>query len=380
MRFLIIGAGIGGLTTALALLRQGHEVQVVEAAPELREVGAGVVLGANAMRALAQFGAHDAVRPLGHPVTHLHLYNQQGDLLNAADTTPFTERLGFDNLGIHRATLQHALLRLLPPGIVQVGKPFERFEATLYNIMAHFADGSATTADALIGADGIRSRVRRQLLPQSQPRYAGYTCWRAVVNATSLHLKAGYASEFWGRPGRFGYVPMANGQAYWFACINSPEANNPRFRGFRVADLQRHFGSFHAPVPEMLALTRDDQLLWNDILDIKPLRHFAFGRVLLLGDAAHATTPNLGQGAGQAVEDAAVLAACLSRQPKPEDAFREFERLRRPRTTRVVKLSWQMGRVAQLQNHVLTFLRDAVMRRVPASVQNSQMDFLYQLD
>ena len=380
MDFTIIGAGIGGLTTARALLNAGHQVQVFERAAALQEVGAGVVLGANAMHVLHHLGLHDAVRAAGQPVTSLALLGRRGQLLNAADTQAFTKQLGFDNLAIHRASLQRVLLEALPSGTVQLGRAFTHFTETAEAVTAHFADGRPAQAAGLIAADGLRSRVRLQLLPDSQPRYAGYTCWRAVLPAGSLQLPAGKSAEIWGgRAGRFGYVPLANGQVYWFACLNSPEPNNPRFRAFTVADLQRQFASLPAPVPALLAATTDAQLLWNDILDLQPLRRFAFGRVLLLGDAAHATTPNMGQGAGQAIEDALALASCLTHHPTDlSAAFQAFEARRRPRTTRIVEQSWLMGRLGQLESPVLTSLRDAVLRHTPAAVSTRQMAFLYQ--
>ncbi|NVO33004.1 FAD-dependent monooxygenase [Hymenobacter lapidiphilus] len=378
--FIIIGAGIGGLATAHALLNLGHAVRVYEAAPELRPVGAGVVLGANAMRALHELGLHDAVAALGAPVRQLRLLDQQGHVLQAADTNGFTQKLGFENVGIHRADLQRALLAGLPPDTVQLGTAFEQLHETPAGVAAHFADGTVAHADALLGADGLNSRVRQQLWPATMPRYAGYTCWRGVVDASVLGLMAGESGETWGRAGRrFGYVPVGGGRVYWFACLNSAEPRSPRFRDYRVADLQREFAGFHAPVPALLALTRDDQLLWNDILDLPPLPHFACGRVLLLGDAAHATTPNLGQGAGMAIEDAAVLARCLHSSPTDlPAAFQIFERQRRPRTARIVRTSWRMGRVGQLENPLLIRLRNTVMRLLPAAVGRSQMAWLYE--
>ncbi|GGG36403.1 FAD-dependent monooxygenase [Hymenobacter glacieicola] len=377
--FSIIGAGIGGLSVARALLQQGHTVRVYEAAAELREVGAGVVLGANAMRALQQLGLHAAVQAHGSPVTHLNLLDQHGRLLQAADTTAFTAALGVDNLGIHRATLQRTLLEQLPPGIVHLGYPFVRFDVSGTGLQVHFTNGRSVQTDALIGADGIRSHVRGQLLPGVAPRYAGYTCWRAVVDARALQLPAGESGETWGERGRrFGYVPVGGGQVYWFACLNSPQPQNPRFRAYQVADLQREFAGFHAPVPELLARTRNEQLIWNDILDLRPLSHFAYGRVLLLGDAAHATTPNLGQGAGMAVEDAAVLAQCLTETPDIPQAFRRFELRRRARTTRIIQTSWLLGRVGQLENPLLGKLRNTLMRWLPASVSRHQMAWLYE--
>jgi 2-polyprenyl-6-methoxyphenol hydroxylase-like FAD-dependent oxidoreductase len=381
MDFLIIGAGIGGLTTALALHQRGHQVRVFEAAPALREVGAGVVLGANAMRALASLGVHDAVHAAGYPVTGISLLDEHGRVLNTVDTRAFTGPLGYDNLAIHRAELQRLLLARLPAGMVQLGKALTHFTEQAGQVTVHFADGSSATGAALLAADGIRSRVRQQLLPKVQPRYAGYTCWRGVIEAGDLQLPAGSSSESWGPGGRFGMVPLGNGQVYWFACVSSPTPQNPAYRAWRLPELRRHFAGFHAPIPALLARSTDEQLLWGDIIDLKPLGQFAYGRVLLLGDAAHATTPNMGQGAGQAVEDAAMLARCLQEEPTDvAAAFRRFDQRRRPRTTRIVRQSWQLGQVAQLSHPLLVGLRNAVMRRLPEGVNQRQMAFLYAAD
>jgi 2-polyprenyl-6-methoxyphenol hydroxylase-like FAD-dependent oxidoreductase len=154
--------------------------------------------------------------------------------------------------------------------------------------------------------------------------------------------------------------------------------NNPAYRSWRVIDLQHLFAGFPSRVPELLAQTPDNQLLWNDILDIKPLKMFAHGRVLLLGDAAHATTPNLGQGAGQAVEDAVILSRCLQETARLPDAFLEFDKRRRPRTTKIVNLSWQLGKLAHLQSPWLINLRNLSMRWTPRIMSERQMGFLYE--
>jgi 2-polyprenyl-6-methoxyphenol hydroxylase-like FAD-dependent oxidoreductase len=376
--FILIGAGIGGLAAAQALLQLGHRVRVYEAAAELREIGAGVVLGANAMRALDELGLHDAVRPVGTPLTTVRLLDEHGRVLNRADTTSFTKRLGYDNLGILRADLQREMLRALPPGVVQLGHRLARVEQTATHVTVYFENGEQATAEALIAADGIRSRVRRQLLPASEPRYAGYTCWRATVQADIPGLPTTGSSETWGRAGRFGLVPVADNRLYWFACLNSPSPNNPVLKAYCVADLQRAFADFHAPIPQVLAATSDADLLWGDLFDLAPLATFAFGRVLLLGDAAHATTPNLGQGAGMAIEDAAVLARCLRAAPADlPAAFRAFDQQRRPRTRRIVEQSRQLGMLAQFTPPWLAPLRDAALAAVPDWVTARQMAWLY---
>lgn len=379
--FLVVGAGIGGLTTALAVRQAGHTAAVYEAAPELREAGAGLVLGANTLQGLQRLGLADAVVALGEPLHGLTILDEAGRPLLEVDAAPFAARhFGtLTNVALRHAVLQQLLLRQLPAGVVHTGKQFTHFSSVPTGIRAHFADGSTAEADALVAADGLHSQVRRQLVPAAQPRYAGYTCWRAVVDAAALNLpQTGRFRETWGRAGRFGYVPVGGGQVYWFAALNSAAAQNPRFIAFTAPDLRRHFASYHAPVPELLRLTCNEQLIWHDIVDLPPLRRYAHDHTLLLGDAAHATTPNLGQGAGQAVEDAVVLGQCLATAARPEAAFQEFERRRLARTRRISRRSWRVGQVAQWQHPALVAVRNAAMRLTPRFVTDWQTQFIYQ--
>ncbi|NVO84124.1 FAD-dependent monooxygenase [Hymenobacter terrestris] len=383
---IVIGAGIGGLATAHVLLQRGHAVRVYEAAPALHATGAGLVLGANTLQALGTIGLAGAVAALGEPVAGLTLLDERGRVLLDVDAS----RLAARRFGPHRsvalshADLQLLLLRQLPPGVVRPGRALTHFTTTTTGpdcrVTAHFQTGEPDTAAVLVGADGLHSRVRRQLFPHlSAPRYAGYTCWRAVVEASDLRLPAatGRFRETWGRAGRFGYVPLGDGRVYWFATRNAPPAD-ARLARYTPPDLLALFGHYHAPVPDLLRRTRPDQLIWHDTVDLPPLPRFAQGLVLLLGDAAHATTPNLGQGAGQAIEDAVVLGQCLGPETRPEAAFREFERRRGSRTRRIVRASRWVGAVAQWQHPLLAATRDVALRHLPAFVTNWQTHFIYQ--
>jgi 2-polyprenyl-6-methoxyphenol hydroxylase-like FAD-dependent oxidoreductase len=187
------------------------------------------------------------------------------------------------------------------------------------------------------------------------------------------------ASETWGTDGRFGIVPLAGNKIYWFACINAGQ-NDPVLPQFKMTDLQRVFRHFHEPVVSILENTRDADLIWNDISDLKPIPHFAFGNVVLVGDAAHATTPNLGQGACQAIEDAVVLADELSRHSDPAEAFAAFERRRLRRTHFIVNTSRKLGTIAQLSQPWLAGLRNTFFRLLPESVNERQMRTLLEVD
>lgn len=270
------------------------------------------------------------------------------------------------------------LLRHLDPATLHSGKRAVDCKESAEGITLQFQDGSAYTAGQVIVADGIHSPLRRKLLPRSAPRYAGYTCWRAVVDMPEKKSLL-EATETWGPKGRFGIVPLPEGKVYWFACLNAPQ-NNPAMKAFRVRDLLRVFGGYHALIPAILKQTKDEQLLWNDICDLKPLPQYAFGRMVLIGDAAHATTPNMGQGACQAIEDAVVLADELQKTGNFTKAAKHFEARRLTRTHWVTNNSLRIGQVAQLENRLLTGLRNQLFRLLPKSLNEKQLEKLYNVD
>ena len=232
--------------------------------------------------------------------------------------------------------------------------------------------GLAFKPDFVVASDGIHSAIRKKLLPEVQPRYAGYTCWRGITEQVPAEADTDETSETWGPGKRFGIVPLTDNRIYWFACVNGKE-NDAAFRSWGKEDLLREFGSFHPPIAAIISSTPQEKIIWNDIIDIRPLKRFAFDKIVLLGDAAHATTPNMGQGACMAIEDAAVLTRCITENEDIAEAFRAFERRRIGRTTAIVNKSWTLGKVAQLENRFLIRLRNAVLRRTPSSVTERQI-------
>lgn len=375
MDITILGAGIAGLTTAISLQQAGHSVTVFEAAPQIKGIGAGLVLAANAMQVYHRIGMQDKVMAKGRQVAFFNVTAQNGRILTRADSAEIAQRYGVNNFTIHRGDLHAVLLAELDPARVHAGKRALRITEAGDQVTVEFVDGSRHSCAALVVADGIHSAIRQQLLPGARERYAGYTCWRAVVDVPGLHLSE--ATETWGRNGRFGLVPLQGDKVYWFACVNAP-AQDARMKAWRVEDLQRQFAQHHAPIPQVLAATRDADLLWNDIIDLAPIYRFAFGRTVLTGDAAHATTPNMGQGACQAIEDAWVLADCLRQDSDPVTAFRAFEQRRLPRTRWIVENSWRFGKVAQWENPVACAVRDFAVRLVPKSANEKTLKRLYE--
>ena len=378
-RFAIVGAGIGGLSLAIAMQKKGFNVTVFENAQILKPIGAGLVLAGNAVKAFVEIGISEEVLRAGSILKKLSIKDPDGRILTETDSEKISARFHVvDSFTIHRADLHQVLLRHLNDGTVQLGKYAVDFIQTPSDVKITFQDGSSTVADYVIACDGVHSLFRKKLVPQSKPRYAGYTCWRAVINNIPPGLDINETSETWGPGSRFGIAPLSNGRLYWFACLNAKE-NNPVMRSYKIQELLFHFGHFHPPIREIIRHTKDEQLIWNDIIDIKPLKQFAFGNIVLMGDAAHATTPNLGQGACMAIEDAAILANAIAKYPTVEDAFIAFEKKRIQRTTSIVKNSWQLGRVAQLENRWLIKARNALLRLTPSSVAEKQIKSLQEI-
>ncbi|MVM28632.1 monooxygenase [Spirosoma sp. HMF4905] len=375
--FTILGGGIVGLTTALALQKIGIQATVFEAAPTIKPLGAGLALAANAIKAFQRLGIADDVIQAGRLLDAFTIYDQHGFVITRTDSRAVSQKYGLDNFSIHRAALHQVLLSQLGNGVVRTGKRGIGMYQQADTISVQFDDGTTHETDYLLVADGIHSPIRKQLLPESKPRYAGYTCWRAVVDATDLNLSE--ASETWGPNGRFGLVPLANKQLYWFATLTAP-ANDARMRQLTPDDLLRQFAGYASPIRDVLSRTPDNALIWSDICDLKPLERYAFDNVVLLGDAAHATTPNMGQGACQAIEDAVVLADELARGGAIPAAFQRFEQRRLKRTQTIIETSRRIGAVAQLENRWLTTLRNGLFRLLPASVNERQLEMLYQVD
>lgn len=375
--FTIVGGGIAGLTTTIALYNIGVNPIIFEAAPEIKAIGAGIALGENAIKAFQQLGLAEEVMQLGHFLPTFTIYDQKGKAITQIGSAKATKKQRLDNFVIHRAALHQLLLSKLPAATVHTNKRVVNVEQNEKAVTIRFQDGSIHKTDFLIAADGIHSQIRKHLLPQLTSRYAGYTCWRAIIDNKKLNLTEGF--ETWGKAGRFGISPLKEDKLYWFACLNSPQ-NDKRMQHFKVADLQENFKGFHAPIPAVLAATANEDLIWNDIIDLKPLSRFAYEKIVLIGDAAHATTPNMGQGACQAIEDAVILAKELEGKKDIVAAFKQFEQKRIKRTHYIVKNSWKLGKVAQIENPALIALRNWIFRLVPPVVQEKQLEFLSKVD
>ena len=370
---IIAGGGIGGLAAAVALGRAGVGVVVFERAPELEEIGAGITLWANATRALKGLGVYEEVRAAGAGELGGELRSWRGEMILEIPADELRTRFGEANLAVHRADLRGALLAALPEGTVRLGRELVGFAQNGGEVVARFAAGREERGDLLVGADGIHSSVRAQLFGRRPPRYAGYTAWRGVADAVEGRLPEGVGLSLWGRGSEFGLVGIGQDRFYWFATKNAPEgeAESAAGRKRQVLDL---LAGWYQPARAAVEAAGDSKILRNDIYDREPLRNWGAGRVTLLGDAAHPMTPNLGQGACQAIEDAVVLARCLDGGGEVPHSLRLYEGRRVRRTAGIVKRSRLVGRLVQLESPPLCRLRDAIARRTSARAHLRQYE------
>jgi 2-polyprenyl-6-methoxyphenol hydroxylase-like FAD-dependent oxidoreductase len=359
---IVVGAGIAGLSAAIALRKTGNEVVVLERAPRIDPVGAGITLFANALRALDRLGVGEAIAVRGAAATRSAILTWEG-----RELTRVPSDLLEGTIALHRADLQAELAAAA--GEVRLGVEVTVVEQSDDAVVAVAADGREEQGDLLVGADGLGSVVRRAIA-DVPIRYAGYTAWRGV---SSVPVEPGRLTESWGVGERFGLVDIGRGRTYWFATKNAPE-DDPDEPGGRKAEILRRFSGWHEPIAAVVEAADESAILRNDVYYLEPLPRWSDGRVVLVGDAAHATTPGVGQGAAQAIEDAVVLADRLAGSDDVTAALAEYEGIRRPRADAVLKMSRRADKAAQLANPLGWRLRNAVVRRLPQRAQRRQLE------
>ena len=364
---LIIGGGIGGLTLAIALDRAGIRCEVFERAPELKEVGAGVGVWMNAMKVLDRLGVGERIREIGQPLQIAELCSEKGHVLSRTDIAKI---LGEPDAGcylLHRAELHAALAEQLPEGVIRTNHECVRIEETQEEgVTAHFADRTSAKGALIVGADGINSVVRAHLWGREKPRYSGQTAFRGVVDFQLPDLVHNMR-EIHGAGKRFGICPLSNDRIYWFATLNAPEGKMIDFAE-RQKFLLAEYKDWLWQAPEIIAATKSEKILQNDLVDRPPIDQWSRGAVTLLGDAAHPTTPNLGQGACMAIEDAMVLTRNLAGHTNLQDALQSYEQARHERTASIVNQSWTLGTLAKWKNPFAVRLREIILRATPESV------------
>ncbi len=378
---IVIGGGIGGLCTALALRRRGFEAVAYEAAPELRPVGKGIWVPTNAMQVLERLGINDAVGRAGWPLERIQVSTSTPRrVLMDLDLRKFEAKYGYTTVSIHRADLVRVLADALPADALRLGKRCVGVQADDAGVTARFEDGTEDRGELLVGADGIHSGVREHLFPGVGTRYGGQTCYRGIADMELPKDLARTCREVWGGAARMGFSAVGPRQVYWFAPVTAP-AGAPGPAGAAMSSyLADLYAGFPPPIPDVIRNTPAEEIIRTDLFDIPPLGRWWRGRVVLLGDAAHAMTPNLGQGGAQAIEDAYVLADRLTSCPTVGEAFAQYERLRMPKVRWVVRTARRLGRLAHVRGRWTRAVRDAALRLTPAWVNEKPFDRLYALN
>jgi 2-polyprenyl-6-methoxyphenol hydroxylase-like FAD-dependent oxidoreductase len=374
LSIVVVGGGIGGLSLARELTRAGLGVVVLERSPKLGAVGAGIIMNPNAMAVLEANGLAACVRARSAPYLARDTFDHRGRHLATRDYRPLYAdgRLAAGAL-LHRAHLHECLHEGLPAGTLHLDTPIRDLDAGSDRVRVETESGQVLTGDVLVGADGIRSTVRARFFAPSEPEYLGYRSHRFVVpNVDGLE----HFTEFLGRGQRVGLVPIGGGQLYVWTTFNSPRASRAwalesvaafraAFGNFTDSRVRRAFG----------ALESIDGVVCTDIEEVRQ-PEWARGRVALLGDAAHALTPNMGQGAGMAMEDAAVLAQELTRAARGQTdvprALASYVDRRRRRIDTIVRLSRQIGEEGQLTGALACWRRNRRIRRENRSAARTE--------
>ncbi|MFG2696509.1 FAD-dependent monooxygenase [Kitasatospora sp. NPDC048407] len=389
----VVGGGIGGLAAALGLRRVGWDVTVLERSEVPDDAGAAISLAANGLRVLDELGAGEAVRAASHGQYRGGTRRPDGRWLARMDGAALERAVGSPIVGIARADLHRLLRAALPAESLLIGvraltidqdgpgqdgpgqnepaqngpgqnrpgqnRPGQNRPG---QVRVGCSDGTRY-ADLVVAADGVGSRLRGLLLPE----HPGAVATGAAVLRAITDQPVALDGEFeltWGRGAEFGHIVLPDGRAEWHAVLPLPPGT--RFAD-PLAELRSRFGDWHEPIPELLAATPPDAVLHHDLRELRtPLPTFTVGRVALLGDAAHAMTPHLGQGACQALEDAVTLAAAVAGAPDLPSALSRYDAVRRPRAQAVARAARQAGRMGPRLSHPLAVaVRNTAMPLMP---------------
>lgn len=364
----MIGAGLSGLATAAALHHAGVPTTVFERAEQMRPVGAIIGVAANAASGLERIGHAKLVEDSCIPVQRLDYISWAGRPLAYMPIAEVARNLGTRTYIALRADIQLGLLRALPTDAVRLDSTCVGFEQDDNGVTARFADGREEGGAALIGADGIRSAVRSQLR-HDEPRYSGYSGWRGVAALDPQPLGPGAAKQILGSGRTFGTFGLTGGRMYWWASARMPAGGGDSPAG-RKADVLAAFRGAPSLVHQVLEATDESAMLRNDIFDRPPVDSWGDGRVTVVGDAAHATTPNTGEGGSHAVLDGLFVGErlggiknALSDTSAVRTALQAFEKVRIPETAEVVKRSAEIGEFLHKTNPIMCLVRDQIFYR-----------------
>jgi 2-polyprenyl-6-methoxyphenol hydroxylase-like FAD-dependent oxidoreductase len=383
-RALVIGGGIGGLTAGRALSRAGYEVTVYELAASLDQiqVGGAIHVWHNGMRGLQLLELGDQVQALGGraaTVETAEMRNWRGKLLTRWSPAETQRKVGAPTVGVIRPELHRVLVEGVDDGVLQLGRECTGFEQNRSGVVARFADGGSETGDILIGADGLRSAVRRTLRGEEQLRFGRYASWQALCEYKDEATPEGLFWIVWGPGARFLFYRVGAEQLYWEG-IFATEAGGSDPPGARKPAVAARFAGWHHPVEAIIAATDEEAITRHDVYDRPPIKSWGEGRVTLLGDAAHPMTNAAGQGANTTIEDAVVLGSRLQGSSDVLAGLRAYEQERAGRTARIANLAWRLTAFSRWSSPAAVLARDriiATMMIVGKKAQAKDMEYQF---
>ncbi|WP_310993763.1 FAD-dependent monooxygenase [Aequorivita marina] len=377
MKISIIGAGIGGLTSAIALKQKGFEVEIFEASKELKKAGSGINLAINAMQVFKRLGIYNKISALGSYTDSMLITDEKLNTITKVNLENAELEHKVKTYAIHRATLHNILVNELNGIKIHLGKKIKSLNQVKDEVNFTFEDDTSYTTNILIGADGIHSVVRKSIIDNTEIRKAKQVCWRGIVKMDIPKKYQAELNELWGKGKRFGFVKINENEVYWYALANYKTDYKKEFYN---AHLEELFSNFSPLVKEIISTTEKRNVIFNEMMDLKPISSWHYKNVCLIGDASHATTPNLGQGACQAIETAFVIAECLSTENSTNLAFQKLEKIRKKNAEKVINTSWTVGRTAHLDNRVGIFFRNNIMKLIPKIITEKKSTSIYKLN
>lgn len=371
----IIGAGIGGLTTAIALEQKGIKSRIFEQAEHIKEVGAGIILANNAVQVYNKLGLRNVIEENGNIISSMNINKSNLKPLSKMDLTFFEQKHNTINIAIHRGKLQQILIDKLNSTEIILDHKLASITKRENGYNLNFKNGNLVQPSTVSGADGLNSVARQKIFSNNSIRSANQICWRGVTEF-ELPLKfRNELNEAWGKSERSGFIQISENKVYWYA-LKSFQKNKEEFS---ISDLyNKYFSSYCSIIKDMMNSTKKEQINTTEIIDLKSINIWHKDNACFMGDSAHATTSNMGQGACQAIEDAYVLSESLNKH-KVAKAFSEYQKLRLPKAHQVAKTSWIIGKMAHLSNPILIVLRNQILRLTPTSFKGKQNEQIFQL-